>query len=125
MWRETERDTLNQGGYHDLNLMRKTANQYINYEHINVMVRHTVLFVVILNPIKLSGVLSMNLEYDKKKTTSGNEDERILFLDFLRAAYQIVWSGNQKMFTSASLVHSGQAVKDQVIFLLAKWWKER
>lgn len=25
------------------------------------------LFVVILNPIKSSGVLSMNLEYDKKK----------------------------------------------------------
>lgn len=67
MWRETERDTLNQGGYHDLDLRRKTANQYINYEHINVMVGHTVLFVVILNPIKLSGVLSMNLEYDKKK----------------------------------------------------------
>lgn len=47
--------------------MRKTQNEYINYEHINVMGRHSVLFVVILNPIKSSGVLSMNLEYDKKK----------------------------------------------------------
>lgn len=76
------------------------------------------LSVVILNPIKLSGVLSMNLEYDKKKS-SGNEDERILFLDCLRAAYQIVQSANQKMFTPARLADSGQAVKDQVIFLLA------
>lgn len=37
------------------------------------------MFVVILNPIKLPGVLSVNLEYDKKMT-SGNEDERVLFL---------------------------------------------
>ena len=76
------------------------------------------LFVVILNPVKSSGVLSMNLDYDKK-TTSGNEDGRILFLDSLRAAYQIVQSGNQKMFTSASLADSGQAVKDHVTFSLA------
>jgi len=54
-----------------------------------------------------------------EKMSSGNEDERVLFLDSLRAAYQIVWSGNQKMFTSAGLAGSGQAVKDQVIFLLA------
>lgn len=54
-----------------------------------------------------------------KKKSSGNEDERILFLDCLRAAYQIVRSGNQKMFTPARLADSGQAVKDQVIFLLA------
>lgn len=54
-----------------------------------------------------------------KKISSGNEDERILFLDSLRAAYQIVRSGNHKMMTSARLADSGQAVKDQVIFLLA------
>lgn len=76
------------------------------------------MFVVILNPIKSSGVLSMNLEYDRKKTTSGNKDERILFLDSLRAAYQIVRSGNQKMFTSATFADSGQAVKDQAIISL-------
>jgi len=46
--------------------MRKTHNKYVNYEHINVMGRHSGLFVVILNPIKSSGVLSINLEYDRK-----------------------------------------------------------
>lgn len=61
--------------------MRKTQDKYINYERINVMGRHSGFFVVILNPIKSSGVLSMSLEYDKKKTSSGNEDERVLFLD--------------------------------------------
>lgn len=89
------RRRLHQGSDSDLNLRRKAQSEYINYEHINVMGRHSVMFVVILNPIKLPGVLSMNLEYDKKMT-SGNEDERVLFLASLRAAYQIVQGGSRR-----------------------------
>lgn len=113
-----QRDSLHEIKGSDLHVMREILNKYIIYENINVIERHSGLFVVTLNPIKLSGVLSMNLEYDKKKkkTTSGNWDEKILFLDSLRAAYQIVWSGDQKMRASASLADSGQAVKVWVIF---------
>lgn len=113
-----QRDSLHEIKGSDLHVMREILNKYIIYENINVIERHSGLFVVTLNPIKLSGVLSMNLEYDKKKKkmTSGNWDEKILFLDSLRAAYQIVWSGDQKMRASASLADSGQAVKVWVIF---------
>lgn len=111
-----QRDRLRKIKCSDLHVMREIPNKFIIYEHINVIGRHSELFVVTLNPIKSSGVLSMNLEYDKKNPTSGNWDERILFLDSLRAAYQIVWSGDQKMRASASLADSGQTVKAWVIF---------
>ena len=62
-----QRDSLHEIKGSDLHVMREILNKYIIYENINVIERHSGLFVVTLNPIKLSGVLSMNLEYDKKK----------------------------------------------------------